>query len=347
LPKTGLYDESVHQEYPHMAQPTQRRPALTPSARLTGLALGVTLATLATAATAAPHAQQGKRLTRQALPGAHINWTLASAADTSPPGGPTAAPADGTAPPASAAIPAEAAGTDRVIEALVDAPAPTAPRDTSAAPLAPNGTPDTTTDTTEASVAPRATGSTLQQIGSSLRGLWATMQSRFRLAAVLTPPGSAATLASATEPSHEGSLIRIRSGLQTLPDYAVEGGFRATAGLVRAEGDNWWTTHNDRYSSNSYQRLNASGVLSASNLITSETSYRTVRPYLGAGYSSRLVYKGSPSLWRFNADLGLLSVSDPSATRLSQAIQPERTVDDVLRDIRLRPTVKVSLGYSF
>jgi hypothetical protein len=333
LPKTGLYDESVHQEYPHMAQPTHRRPALATSARLTGLALGVTLATLATSAAATSNVPHGKRLTYQPLPGTHINWaTMASAEDTATQALPAVPAPTGT----NVVITAAAPGTDRAIEAIADTPvragSDTALLNASAG------------DTPEASAAQR---STLQQIGSSLRGLWASMQSRFRLTAVYTPPGNSTSLAGAAEPSPEGGLIRIRSGLQALPDYAVEGGFRATAGLVRTEGDNWWTTHNDRYSSNSYQRLNASGVLSGNNLITSETSYRTVRPYLGAGYSSRLVYKGSPSLWRFNADLGLLSVSDPSTTRLSQAIQPDRTVDDVLRDIRLRPTVKVSLGYSF
>ena len=180
---------------------------------------------------------------------------------------------------------------------------------------------------------------TIQHITGSLKGWWTVMQDR------LLPGGSPSTNAEIGQMA-EATRSRHQSANAQLTDYAVEGGFRASAGLVRTDADSWWRSRQDRATLGaSYDRLQAAGLLSgaSSSLPDSGGSY----PYLGAGYSSRLIYKGSPSLLRVNADLGVMSMNSTTSARAGDALSGDRSLDDVMRDMRLRPKIKVSVGYSF
>jgi len=53
------------------------------------------------------------------------------------------------------------------------------------------------------------------------------------------------------------------------------------------------------------------------------------------------------SSWRFNADLGLITINSNNIGRISQVLQGDMGVDALLRDLRLRPVIKVSVGYAF
>lgn len=144
--------------------------------------------------------------------------------------------------------------------------------------------------------------------------------------------------------------LRIRS-LHVLSDYYVEGGFRATAGLLRGEtGQAWWSSGDTGGGLNlSLQRLDGLGLLgSPNNSPSSDTNGQQTMPYVGAGYSSQLNFKGSgASPWRFNADLGLITINSSNINRISQVFQGEKNLDELVRDLRLRPVIKVSVGYSF
>ncbi len=295
-----------------------------PARRLTWLAAGVVLSTWASVAAAQP----GKPLGRHALPvpSARIDWALAA---------PEAAASTDTPAPTTAALARDAGNAlfaAAAPAAMASAPAP-APADS-----------DTSAEFATRAVV-ETSASPLQRLTTSLRGLWASVQSRVHLS-VFQPAGAPTALASA-EVSHE-TTMRLR-GLQLLPEAPADGGFRATAGLVRTERNNWWTTHSERYGSlsTSYQRLNASGVLSSTNLVNSDPNASTIHPYVGAGYSTPLGYQGSPSMWRFNADLGLLSIDNDVSSRLTPAAPQERGMDDLMRELRFRPNVKVSVGYAF
>jgi hypothetical protein len=297
-----------------MSQPTRCPRPRVQTARLTWLAAGVVLGCWASVASAQP----AKLLSRNTLPATHIDWALATTDEATPAAARTA-PTDEV--PATGPIDKE---TSAELDARTDKLPPMADAATRA-----------TVDTS---------ASPLQRLGTSLRGLWASVQSRVRLS-VYQPAGSQTAMLSAELGRDAAMPLR---GLQMLPGYAAEGGFRATAGLLRSERNNWWTTHTERYGSmsTSYQRLNASGVLSSTNLVNSDANARNVHPYVGAGYSTPLGFKGSPTLWRFNADLGLLSIDNDNLGRLTPA-QQDRGMDDVLRELRIRPNVKVSVGYAF
>lgn len=145
------------------------------------------------------------------------------------------------------------------------------------------------------------------------------------------------------QPAQHG--LRMRS-LHLLSDYYMEGGFRATLGLVSGEtGQAWWSSGDTGGGLNlSLQQLD--------NLATPLNRPRgsglnQPNPYLGAGYSSRTASAGQAGSWRFNADLGLVNVNGGNAERLGDVLQGQRPLGDLVTNLRLRPIVKVSLGYAF
>jgi hypothetical protein len=189
-------------------------------------------------------------------------------------------------------------------------------------------------------------GQTLQRLSTSLRGLWAKVQPRVNV--VLDPPWSPQA-GGLTLNRTIGPMASVR-GLQLFSDCGADGGgFRATAGLLRADAGNWWAPSADPIGAPklSVQRLYASGVLPSTTLLPADPAARGTRPYLGAGYSSGFSSNGAPSLWRFNADLGLMSLNNSSTSQFSQLLSGDRSVDDVVRELRFRPNIKVSVGYSF
>jgi hypothetical protein len=137
--------------------------------------------------------------------------------------------------------------------------------------------------------------------------------------------------------------LHVRS-MHVLSDYYIEGGFRATAGLLRGEtGQAWWSSGDNGGGLNlSLQHVDSLGLLGApSNQSSADGSGQQTMPYLGAGYTSRLSFNGAPSSWRINADLGFVSINS------SKAGQSDKSLDELVHEMRLRPIVKVSVGYSF
>lgn len=143
------------------------------------------------------------------------------------------------------------------------------------------------------------------------------------------------------QPSMSNGL-KIRS-MHILSDYYLEGGFRATAGLLRGDtGQSWWTSDGTGGGLNlSLQRLDNLGLMNGNGSSDQQTT-----PYLGAGYSNSLTLNGMRSAWRFNADLGFVNIN-ANNNHLGQVFQGERSLDELVREMRLRPVVKVSVGYSF
>jgi len=142
------------------------------------------------------------------------------------------------------------------------------------------------------------------------------------------------------------SGLNMRSA-HVLSDYYFSGGFRATVGLVRGSvtqaswadgtegnGLNLSLQHIDTLSLNDPKNQNFDG------------ENRTL-PYVGAGYAASLGPEGSANMWRFNADLGIISVNSNNIGRISRALQGEAGLDEIVRDLRLRPVIKVSVRYAF
>lgn len=66
-------------------------------------------------------------------------------------------------------------------------------------------------------------------------------------------------------------------------------------------------------------------------------------PYLGIGYSDASVRGG----WGFSADFGVLALTPRPAVRLGRVFSGQQSFDDLLRELRLTPSVQVGVSYSF
>ncbi|HET6789316.1 MAG TPA: hypothetical protein VFH49_15225 [Aquabacterium sp.] len=147
---------------------------------------------------------------------------------------------------------------------------------------------------------------------------------------------------------NEGMGLKVHS-MHLLSDYYFSGGFRATAGLVRgATNLPWWTMPPGEGSTHmSLQRVDVMGLAGHPGLgALTESPHRTV-PYVGAGYSGRLTEAAGQGAWHFNADLGLISLNSGNIGRISRVLQGDQGVDELVRELRLRPVLKFSVNYAF
>jgi hypothetical protein len=142
------------------------------------------------------------------------------------------------------------------------------------------------------------------------------------------------------------SGLNMRSA-HILSDYHFAGGFRATVGLLRgAVTQASWADGTEGNGLNlSLQRVDTLNLGDPKNQ-TFDGENRTL-PYVGAGYAASLGPVGSASMWRFNADLGIISVNSNNIGRISRALQGDASLDEFVRDLRLRPVIKVSVRYAF
>lgn len=146
------------------------------------------------------------------------------------------------------------------------------------------------------------------------------------------------------EPVSNGLNIR---GLHMLSDYYIDGGFRATAGVVRGEAvQSWWDGGGGGLNI-SLQRLDSLNIPGSTQGIGLNNLGTYASPYIGAGYTTRVNNIAVISPWRFNADLGLISINSNNFGRISRALTGEQSVDQLMRELRFRPMLKVSVGYSF
>lgn len=118
------------------------------------------------------------------------------------------------------------------------------------------------------------------------------------------------------------------------------GGLRATGGLLLGRRTGPWGTA---------PRLGASPSAAYTSLATgsAEGQARAAEspgsrkvPYVGMGYST----PAWPTGWGFSADLGLMALQ-PGA--LGLGLPGQRGVDEILRDLRLTPTLQLGVSYAF
>lgn len=123
---------------------------------------------------------------------------------------------------------------------------------------------------------------------------------------------------------------------------ASVGGLRATGGLV--------VTSRSATNLPSPRRAGGSGV--SSQGLTSRAiaggwpnpnNDLVSVPYVGVGYTELPIRSG----WGFRADLGLMALRAQSAVKFGSALSGPQGLDDVLRDMRLSPLIKIGVSYSF
>ena len=180
-----------------------------------------------------------------------------------------------------------------------------------------------------------AGGAAQAELKSTDFSLWPHWEGRMGL--VVSEAGS--PLGNPFELSPHGSAgLRLQSA-HLLGDYAMGSGFRATVGLVRGNtATPFVEPARDGGLSVGAQRSDPDNAIN-DNLTV---------PYVGAGYSAKL--DGQPSgagTWRFNADLGIISLNSQNIGRIGRVFQGDGGVDDLVREMRLRPVIKFTVKYSF
>lgn len=143
------------------------------------------------------------------------------------------------------------------------------------------------------------------------------------------------------QPSPAGLQLR---SLHILTDYHLNGGFRATAGVLRGHVEQaWWTGGAAEGGLNlSLQRFDSLRLPDHQ-----DGSDRTMA-YIGAGYSTQLgSLQGEPTSYHFHADIGL------TATGLRDPQRPGVSTTEGLGGnplsgrLQWRPLVKLSMDYAF
>jgi hypothetical protein len=140
-------------------------------------------------------------------------------------------------------------------------------------------------------------------------------------------------------------------GLSLIGDYYFahvsfgagwDGGFRATSGVLLGNGAPLWAPAAQSISGLSLGRRNTS-LLGALPNVESAADNNVTVPYIGFGYSGLSGRSG----FSFAADLGVMALNPGSAVRLGRLFNGNQSLDDLLRDIRLTPTLQLGVSYSF
>lgn len=70
---------------------------------------------------------------------------------------------------------------------------------------------------------------------------------------------------------------------------------------------------------------------------------RATLPYFGFGYTALSLRYG----WSFSADLGLVAQGAGGVARLGRGLSGNQSLDDAVRDMRMRPLFQLGVSYSF
>lgn len=149
-----------------------------------------------------------------------------------------------------------------------------------------------------------------------------------------------------------GDGLRVR-GVRVLEDYffSPTSGFRATGGMIGGAFITPWLPSANplgsaRSLSLSVPRLGwGSPITNTVDPLDGGSAGASLAvPYVGAGFSS----PSDNGMWQFSADLGLISRSPGSVSKIGRVLTNGlNSVDTVLHDMQLQPMLQVGLSYSF
>ena len=145
-------------------------------------------------------------------------------------------------------------------------------------------------------------------------------------------------------PAPQGGQLR---GVHVLSDFYLDGGFRATAGLIRGTALQSLWDGGGQGLNVTIHRLDCLSPGTASLRMDLQAWNRSVSTYIGAGYSARINHSLVSKNWRVNADIGWASDTDRSLERWSRSLSGEQSLNSLVKDLQLKPLVKFSVGTSF
>lgn len=131
------------------------------------------------------------------------------------------------------------------------------------------------------------------------------------------------------------------NGPAALGNSRVAGGFRATSGLlvgVRGAGLAAPALAQPGFGLSVSWHTLPSTTMPGDNPEPTQTL-----PYVGLGYTGLSLRGG----WTFSADVGLMATSPGAGLRFGRVIGGGQNLDDLVRELRLRPVLQLGMSYSF
>jgi hypothetical protein len=133
---------------------------------------------------------------------------------------------------------------------------------------------------------------------------------------------------------------------RSLLGVGVQGGFRATSGLIVGPRGQSWTGQPALGAGSTFSlgsRLFGAGSSTLPTLRDPASDTATL-PYLGVGYTGLSARGG----WSFSADLGVVAQNPGTAVRLGRAFGAgSQNLDDLVRDLRMTPVFQLGVSYAF
>ena len=127
---------------------------------------------------------------------------------------------------------------------------------------------------------------------------------------------------------------------------AGSSGFRATSGLMTGSLSAFQPVGSSGLSVSSRPRIGGSYPLHSAApawLADGRQETNATLPYFGVGYTG---VSGSYG-WGFTADLGLVALSPRSAVRLGGVLAGPQSIDELLRELRFSPLMRLGVSYAF
>ena len=175
------------------------------------------------------------------------------------------------------------------------------------------------------------------------QGLWSPWQGRVSLGTTSAPSG---------RPGAD-NLVPGLGSVSVMGDYYFGrwltgpqglGGFRATSGVVFGRRPLLGTGRADladgRALSIGTQPVGGADVMPFGSEVAAD---RATLPYFGFGYTALSLRYG----WSFSADLGLIARDTGGVARLGRGLSGNQSLDDAVRDLRMRPLFQLGVSYSF
>ena len=173
---------------------------------------------------------------------------------------------------------------------------------------------------------------------------WSTWQGRISVGSSSTFWRSSLVDSDAARPASV-SLMGDYYFTRSLLGLGVQGGFRATSGLILGPRAQAWSGQPGLGAGSAFSvgnRLFGSNTGAIPYLRDPSTETATM-PYLGVGYTGLSARGG----WSVSADLGLVAQNPSTAVRLGRLFGSGQNLDDVVRDLRMTPMFQLGVSYAF
>ena len=173
---------------------------------------------------------------------------------------------------------------------------------------------------------------------------WSTWQGRISVGGGSTFWRSSLVDADAARPTSM-SLMGDYYFTRSLLGLGVQGGFRATSGLILGPRAQAWSGQPGLGAGSAFSVGNRlfGGNTGAVPYLRDPSTETATLPYLGVGYTGLSARGG----WSVSADLGLVAQNPGNAGRLGRLFGSGQNLDDAVRDLRMTPMFQLGVSYAF